>query len=255
MAKDALVTELRSLRTELDVMNQRMLHLRYADFRRVFTQEARAIVGDEARRSCSGDIALAGRESACAMREDCMRKLNEFVDQVARDLSAGEISAARERLAKIKAAVASGDPPCPDSACQEVAFRALEKIGLVLEIYVRLMDGSGEGGAVVEEGGAVGSPEEEELALAPLANAHRLRILEMLIDEDLGMSGISRRLGIRTGHLQFHVKGLVAAGYVAKDPRTKAYSITPRGRTALAAVHRLSAELRAPEGIVAATRP
>jgi len=238
------MSELQSLRTDLDVMNQRMLHMRYADLRTVFAQEARTIIGEEARRSCSGDITQAGRESACEMRDACMKKLNEFVDLVARDLSVGDVGTARQRLAKVKAAVAGGDPPCRDSSCQEVAFRALEKIGLVLEIYVRLMDDAGRG-AVLDEGkeGQRATPEEEEKALAPLANAHRLRILEMLTDEDLGMTGISRRLGIRTGHLQFHVKGLVAAGYVAKDPRTKAYSITPRGRSAMVGVHKLLAEL------------
>jgi DNA-binding transcriptional ArsR family regulator len=49
-------------------------------------------------------------------------------------------------------------------------------------------------------------------AMRALAHPTRLRIKQMLADEPLSASGLARRLGIRPGSAQFHLRTLVRAG-------------------------------------------
>jgi predicted transcriptional regulator len=72
-----------------------------------------------------------------------------------------------------------------------------------------------------------------EQAIAPLSNSWRLRILMMLRGAEHNMSEISKELDMRTGHLQFHIRKLKEAGYIALDRKRRSYYLTPKGQKAL----------------------
>lgn len=73
-------------------------------------------------------------------------------------------------------------------------------------------------------------PEEVEKALAPLANALRVNIMSTLLKEEGGLTDLARRMGKKKGHLQFHIRSLVAAGYIEMDSKSRLYHVTPRGK-------------------------
>jgi DNA-binding HxlR family transcriptional regulator len=80
-------------------------------------------------------------------------------------------------------------------------------------------------------------------ALVPLAHSARISILSALSPGSLAFSDMSQKVGLRTGHLQFHLKTLIKAGLVEKEGRRGHYRMTEKGRKALAGSRRLAAEM------------
>lgn len=69
--------------------------------------------------------------------------------------------------------------------------------------------------------------------IASLANSHRIFILKMLNECQHPFKEISAATGLRTGHLQFHLRALEEGGLVEKGEGKGYYSITKKGVTAL----------------------
>jgi DNA-binding transcriptional ArsR family regulator len=76
------------------------------------------------------------------------------------------------------------------------------------------------------------SPDLVERVLSPLSNSIRFGMMSSLSVKAQSITELSREMGLQKGHLQFHVKALVDAGYVALDRRTHLYSLTQRGELA-----------------------
>jgi DNA-binding transcriptional ArsR family regulator len=83
---------------------------------------------------------------------------------------------------------------------------------------------------------------EEEICelLAPLSNVTRLKILKNLGKGGKNFAQLERQIGIKGGHLQFHLNNLIQAGYVVQEKPQGKYLITMRGLKAL----KFSYELR-----------
>lgn len=65
--------------------------------------------------------------------------------------------------------------------------------------------------------------------LEPLANAARLKILFSTIEGKKSFSRLSQLSGLRGGHLIFHLKKLIDAGFIAQEENKGDYYITQRG--------------------------
>ena len=83
------------------------------------------------------------------------------------------------------------------------------------------------------------SPLEAESVLSPLANSWRMKVLKILSEDDESLAGISKVLGLKKGHLQFHLKCLIEARFIGYNRKSRLYSITDRGAVALDGVTRL----------------
>lgn len=77
------------------------------------------------------------------------------------------------------------------------------------------------------------SPTRVESILSPLANAWRINILLTLANEDCNLTEVSKALGLKKGHLQFHLTSLLESKYIRYDQKTHLYSIMPQGIVAL----------------------
>ncbi|HSV42093.1 MAG TPA: winged helix-turn-helix domain-containing protein, partial [Methanomassiliicoccales archaeon] len=82
-------------------------------------------------------------------------------------------------------------------------------------------------------------PEDMEGRLAPLSNATRLRVMALLYTSSRSFTEMGRELGMQKGHLQFHLRKLVGAGYVLIDRRTHQYTISEKGALAVDGLCRL----------------
>jgi DNA-binding IclR family transcriptional regulator len=72
--------------------------------------------------------------------------------------------------------------------------------------------------------------------LSPLASSWRINILRLLTEEDDGLAELGRKLGLKKGHAQFHIKALVGSGYIAYERKSRLYSITVKGSEAYTGV-------------------
>jgi DNA-binding HxlR family transcriptional regulator len=116
----------------------------------------------------------------------------------------------------------------------------------ILQVYESLAERFGPG--LEEKMGAVERPsqftaEEAESVLDPLANAWRIKVLSALRRGDHGLTELGRTLDLKTGHLQFHLRALMEAGFVALDRRKHRYSLTDRGAVALSCAEDMVSKL------------
>jgi predicted transcriptional regulator len=79
--------------------------------------------------------------------------------------------------------------------------------------------------------------------LAPLVSAKRIDILLHLAAEDESLATLSRTLGLKKGHLQFHLNVLATSGLIIYDRKSHLYAITDKGTRALDGLSVLIADL------------
>lgn len=78
-----------------------------------------------------------------------------------------------------------------------------------------------------------------EKTLGPLSNSIRFELMLLLRKGEKGLTDMSREMGLKKGHLQFHIKKLRDAGYISIEMRSHQYSLTPKGSIALIGVEEL----------------
>jgi DNA-binding HxlR family transcriptional regulator len=83
------------------------------------------------------------------------------------------------------------------------------------------------------------SPTSIEDILSPLSNSWRIGIIQHLSDDDESLAGLSKALGLKKGHLQFHLNSLLSMKYIHYNRKSHLYSITDRGVVALDEITKL----------------
>ncbi|MDD1746468.1 MAG: winged helix-turn-helix domain-containing protein [Methanomassiliicoccales archaeon] len=227
-------------------MNDRVVRLRYQDFKEVFAEQMRISLGHEGRKSFESDLRRMRGSSECGLKGECTRHLEEAMDKVMEHLEKGRMDEAAKVVEETQALLCGTDSPCHDDSCSRSAIETVQKIKLLLGFYQGLRQRitvSSNDLSLADSAKREATPESVEAALSPLSNSWRLRIMLMLKEGDRSLSEISRYLDMRTGHLQFHIKSLRNAGFIASDRRTKAYSLTHKGERALEGAMRLASDL------------
>jgi len=246
MTEEALMKELRSLRSDIDQMNDRVVRLRYGDFKEIFVEQMRLTLGQEGRKSYETNLARMDGSSRCGQKGPCMSKLQGSMDLVMEHLDAGEVDEALQVLDATEKLLCGPTSPCLDDLCSSSAIETVQKVRMLLSFYQGLgqrLNASSLDISKRSHAKEVATPEAVEAALSPLSNSWRLKIMLMLKEGGRSLSEISRSLGMRTGHLQFHIRSLRDAGYITSDKRTKAYSLTNKGEKAIEGAMRLASNL------------
>jgi DNA-binding MarR family transcriptional regulator len=246
MSEQVILNELRSLRRDLGSMNERFVSMRYEDLKGVFVEEMRVALGEQGRRAIRSDLDNVQVVSTCSLRSACMDKLRHLIDAVTGAMERDDLATAHRLLNGTNDLICGDSSPCMDDNCSRSASETIKRARLMLDLYSGLLgkfDIAGPKGTVHSIPSSKASPELVERALVPLANGHRLTIMNVLAEEQRTLSEICRSLGMRTGHLQFHMKALREAGYITSDRRSRMYSLTPKGEKALEAVNDMVARL------------
>ena len=248
MTEKDLMSELRSLRSDLGEYNERLVQLRLDDFKSVFVAQMREMLAEEGRRTIGAGLSQASKGSGCAMKTACHHeitsKIEEAIEMVKREDQAG----AMDLLNGIEGIICSDASPCLDDGCSAKAIETVRDVKALLSAYFTLRPKLLQGGKeVVQIKSATQdmeySSEDVERIIAPLSNSWRITILRMLRQHERTMSEIGKVLNMKTGHLQFHMRALKDAGYIAPERRRRTYTITEKGEKAMRGLTELMANL------------
>jgi len=115
---------------------------------------------------------------------------------------------------------------CKDENCMKNAFEVFKLLEKLIENSERTFEKRGE----LIRGLNAERLKEEEIAekISAVSNAVRIKILEALFKGERSYAELERITGIKGGHLQFHLKKLIKAGYAARGLRGD-YVITAEG--------------------------
>jgi DNA-binding transcriptional ArsR family regulator len=247
MTEKELMSELRSLRSDLGEYNERLVQLRLEDFKSVFVAQMRDILAEEGRRTVGSGLTQARHNSDCALKAACHKeiisKIEESIEMVKREDQVGAMSL----LEGIETTICSDTSPCLDDGCSAKAVETIHDVKALLSFYFTLRPKLLSGGEPIHIKEPVQSvefsSEDVERAIAPLSNSWRVTILRILRQRECTMSEIGKALNMKTGHLQFHMRALKDAGYITSERRRKAYAITEKGEKAMRGLTELMASL------------
>lgn len=254
MRQNDIAKELESLRNGLESLGDRFLRVRYEDFKADFNREINRILGEESQKFFEAEMCKLDVDSSCSRKSACVQRLRQTIEDTVSALNRDELDSALKMLDDTETFIAGRESPCLDSKCSSLALEILRRIRALLHISgnlrSRLASGEPARSEGIEPSGATLPPEETERLLSPLASARRLGILSLLSLKERSFSEISDALGLKTGHLQFHLRTLREGSYVRVDRRSRLYSITPRGMIALSRLNDLVSQMRENEGAV-----
>jgi DNA-binding transcriptional ArsR family regulator len=243
MESEQILRELNSLRKEIETLSETLLHIRYDDFKSTFIRQIQQIFSDESQKLLKTEMCRFDISSNCSRKSECISKIEKVVNETIRLFQSDKIDAALALIEEIEAMILGSSSPCPDPQCSKFALDFLHQIKCYIAIFnvfkTRVgADTKGNENKVIRAPSGF-SPEQVEMILSPLSNAWRIRILELLSTSERTFSEVSRQLGLRTGHLQFHMKLLRNGGYIDINRKTHVYFITPKGIAALRGIEQI----------------
>jgi DNA-binding HxlR family transcriptional regulator len=248
MTEKELMSELRSLRSDIGDYNDRQLQLRLEDFKSVFVTQMRDILAEEGRRTIGSGLSDAGQSSACSLKAACHREITSKIEEAIEMVKKDDHGGAMSLLGGIETTICSDSSPCLDKSCSAKSLETIHDVKGLLSTYFTLRSRLLQSGSEIVKSedrsrNVRFTSENVERTIAPLSNSWRVTILRMLSHNERTMSEIGKALNMKTGHLQFHMRTLKDAGYITSDRRRKTYSITERGNRAIRGLDELMANL------------
>ncbi|MFA5312018.1 MAG: winged helix-turn-helix domain-containing protein [Methanomassiliicoccales archaeon] len=245
MTNQDVLSEIRALKSDLNLFSDQVVRLRYDDLKSVFLEQMRVAMGDEGKRSFLDDASILSN-SSCDLKGRCLQKLEETVDTATSAFMKDDLAGARNILDKAEVLIKSDISICQDQGCSKTAEEILRRLQVLLQIYEGL---SRRFGPEVELIKGVNrdtyqyTADEIQSVLDPLANVWRIRVLTILRRGDHSLTELGRELELKTGHLQFHLRALVDAGFVELDRRRHRYSLNERGALVLSCSEEMVSKL------------
>jgi len=116
--------------------------------------------------------------------------------------------------------------------CPELFIDITNETMLMFELVHRIAEGTESHSQIHQDKWKTIDPEVCSETLFSLSNPHRLNLMMLLKEDEQSFSELSNQTGLRTGHLQFHLRTLMDRGLVDKEERG-IYCLNSRGHTAL----------------------
>ncbi|WXG39496.1 MAG: winged helix-turn-helix domain-containing protein [Candidatus Freyarchaeum deiterrae] len=190
------------------------------------------------------DKFLKERPSECKIRDWCTRQVEKATYMVIRAFMEQGMTSAAEQVKYWVDMVTRhyNEVDCHDEKCFKNAINAFKTLEELIENSKELSEKFTKDTYSPKNWSGFEEVKEEEVCslLAPLSNVTRLKILKNLGKGGKNFAQLERQIGIKGGHLQFHLNNLIQASYITQEKPQGKYVITMNGLKAL----RFSYELR-----------
>ncbi|HIH70033.1 ArsR/SmtB family transcription factor [Methermicoccus shengliensis] len=240
MESDPVLQELEELKRDVGNLNDTLVRIRYEDFKRVVCTQIQLVLAEHTRMLFDTKMGEWSSSSVCTLRDRCEKEMKRAVDEATHAYLMDDVNGALQVLDGIKSLLSANDAPCADPMCSKLATLLIHDVRMLIQLSEAICSKL-EGTHTSEP--LKHTPEEISSILSPLSHPIRIGILRLLERQSSSFSDISRALGLKSGHLQFHLGILRDAGYIRKSGRG-VYAITQRGTTALQGAERLMESLR-----------
>jgi DNA-binding transcriptional ArsR family regulator len=190
------------------------------------------------------DNFLKERPSNCSVMDRCGRRVEKATSMILRAYMEQGTRAAVEK-AKHHVEAATGlqkKIKCPDDRCFKNAINTFKTLEELLEATTEASAKLTKDLYALKRSPGYEEVREEEICnlLAPLSHVKRLKILKNLEKGGKNYAQLERQIGVKSGHLQFHLNNLTHAGYVTQEKPQGKYLITMKGLKALRFSYELS---------------
>jgi DNA-binding transcriptional ArsR family regulator len=251
--KEDLMAKLEEISRSIESFNDSLIKVRYDDYKRALSEQIQSAFGDNSGTLFDSGLERIRRSSRCLNKSSCIKHMSAMRDDTMATFEREDIAGAMMILEEIEGGLVSDGSPCKDDKCSDETIETIHHIKVLFSIsdnlmfrnYIQPETGftklSSQGRFFSEHRRSteqeIPSDEVSKL-ISPLANSYRIEILKMISKQEMGFTQISKALGLKTGHLQFHLKALKDAGYVRANRKRRSYSITSKGIAAMEGLNR-----------------
>jgi DNA-binding transcriptional ArsR family regulator len=187
---------------------------------------------------------LKERPSNCSMEDWCTRRVERATSMILRAfMEQGTRSAIEQVKYHVESATRHAkEIKCPDEECFKNAINTFKTLEELIEGTTEVSAKFTKDLYTPKRWLVFEDVKEEEICnlLAPLSHATRLKILKNLGKGGKNYAQLERQIGVKGGHLQFHLNNLIQAGYVTQEKPQGKYLITIKGLKALRFSYELS---------------
>lgn len=186
---------------------------------------------------------LKERPSKCSIMDWCTRRVEKATSMILRAfMEQGTRSAMEQVKYHVEAATRHfKEIKCPDERCFKNAINTFKTLEELIEAATEVSAKFTKDLYTPKKWLGFEDVKEEEICnlLAPLSHVTRLKILKKLGKGGENYTQLERKIGVKGGHLQFHLNNLIQAGYVTQEKPQGKYVITRKGLIALKFSHEL----------------
>ncbi|HEY3421171.1 MAG TPA: winged helix-turn-helix domain-containing protein [Methanomassiliicoccales archaeon] len=230
MQNDDIREQIKALRQEVRGLSTSILNLRQDDMRKVFGDQIETVLKDRIARHYSRvpDGSVKERQE-----EISKETLQDIVDRTVTIFQSDGKQRALTFLNAFETGIVTNGMSSSDRI-NSFELQLVDQIKEYLNGSDHIFNQTAPGIPVIppiitkREKGKL-SPETAERLLAPLSNAKRVQVMLILTRESNSLAELCKELGLKKGHLQFHLKALLEVEYIHYDRKSHLYSVTSRG--------------------------
>ena len=231
----SVVRRLERLESDMEGLRQSMESLQYEEMKRTVVKQVQDVLAEYKDVEVCKKVKGMGEFSECSKRAYCSKAITTTVEKASLAYLRDDVDTAFSLIDEMEMNIRESDG-CEAGDCRGYAIALVGEVRSVFTVAERLRERLD---VPLASEPIDLDPDDVANTLGPLAHPSRIRMLMVLKDGDCGFADLSRELGMRTGHLQFHIKTLMEAGYVRRGSNRGTYGITLRGVTALDGLERL----------------
>jgi predicted transcriptional regulator len=243
MNEEEIVRRLEQLRVEMDALGQGMMRSSLEKMRSNMDGLILDALSENGRDKLEKDISKMRGLSKCTNRDHCLETVQKVASEAMAKYVTGDTEGAMAIISSLEENIKGIASPCGDEGCSDDCLRLMDDVRERIALSEKLRMASDTVGprSLLQKVSA----EEVFHSLDPLSHPTRVEVLMILTSGDLSFTEIGRKVNLRTGHLQFHMKSLLDAGYVSRKVSRGPFSLTKQGSIALESAMEMARRLRA----------
>ncbi|MGD0817486.1 MAG: winged helix-turn-helix domain-containing protein [Methanomassiliicoccales archaeon] len=242
MNQEEIVRRLERLRVEMDTLGQEMKRSSLEKIRSDMDGVIMDALSENGRNKLERDLEKMRGLSTCKNRERCLETISKVASDAMATYLAGNTEGALAIISSLEENFRGIASPCDDRGCSNDCLRLMDDVRerIALSEKIRMATDEGKPEQLKQEVTA----QDVYHSLDPLSHPARVEVLMILSTGDLSFTEVSRKLNLRTGHLQYHMKSLLDAGYVIRKVNRGPFSLTKQGSIALESAMEMARRLR-----------
>ena len=242
MNEEEIVRRLEYLRVEMDALGQEMKRSSLEKMRSDMDGVILDALSENGRDKLEREMVKIRGMSKCENRDHCLNTVSKVASEAMASYVAGDTQRALEIISSLEDNIRGIASPCGDAGCSVDCLRLMDDVRERIALSEKLRTAADDDKIQPTE--QIVSAQDIFHSLDPLSHPSRLEVLMVLSTGDLSFTEVSRKVNLRTGHLQYHMKSLLDAGYVSRKVSRGPFSLTKKGSIALESAMDMTRRLR-----------
>lgn len=213
-----------------------------AEYKRQVLRQIQQVFADYGQREVTDKMGCMNDILYCSKRKYCKNAITSKIESASLAYLRGDGERTMEIIGGLQRQIVEGAEDCEAGECRIYALSIVSEVRTIFELAMRIESRV----STLDTAQADEAPLDPTVVsemLTPLAHPARVSIMLQLEHGPQTFSDMSKSLGLRTGHLQFHLRALEDGGYVRREHKGGRYGLSLRGMAAITSLRSFASDL------------